>query len=251
MTATHVPRVTALSALLLMLPAAAGAADIVVFCSNGYRTVMQDLVPEFQRTTSNTVAVTYDLSAALARRIEAGERFDLAILTPALVADLEAKGLVNGGTALALAVTPIGLAVKAGGARPNLQSKDAIRQTLLGATSIAFARQGAAAGFFLDLIARLDVRDPLQTRIQALASGAAVADAVASGHAQYGVIPVSEILPVAGISVGGTFPAELGGTVTMTSGLSRASVDAARVLTMFLTSPQAARVLQQHGMQRP
>jgi molybdate transport system substrate-binding protein len=246
-------RTVALVALLVLLPAAGQAADVVVLCSNGYRAVLQDLVPEFQRSTGMTVVPAYDLSANLVRRIESGEQFDLAVLTPALVSELELKGLVKRGTAVNVAVTPIGIAIRSGSERPDLQSVDAVRRTLLGAPSIGYAREGAAAGFFLGLIARLGLADTLKKAIVPLPSGAAVGGAVAEGAVRLGIIPVSEILPLPGIAVGGIFPPELGGTVTMTAGVGGSSTqsEVARALTAFLAGAAALPVLQQHGMSRP
>ena len=72
----------------------AGAAEIKVLCSNGIKAVMEELIPQFEQATKHRVRVTYGLSAALKRQIEAGEVFDLAVLTPALVDDLIKQGKV-------------------------------------------------------------------------------------------------------------------------------------------------------------
>src|SRR5580765_5603674 len=47
-----------------------------VLCSTALRTVMQELVPEFERSTGNKVTVEYGVSTAMQRRVEAGEPFD-------------------------------------------------------------------------------------------------------------------------------------------------------------------------------
>jgi molybdate transport system substrate-binding protein len=239
--------------LLLAGSTPARAADIRVLCSNGYRAVMQDLVPQFQATTPDKIVVTYDLSAALARRIEAGEPFDVAILTPALIDGLATRGLVTSDSRVALAVSPIGLAIRRGTAKPELRPVEALRRTLLGSTSIAYAKEGAAAGFFLALVQQLGLVETLKDRIVPSSSGVAVGASVAKGEVEYGVIPVSEIMPIAGIEVGGTFPTELGSFITMTSGVSRTSnhAAAAHALVTFLTGPQAVPVLRQRGMEPP
>ena len=66
-----------LSTLTVLAQAgAASAAEIKVLCSNGIKAVMEELVPQFEKATKHKVVITYGLSAALKRQIEAGEQFD-------------------------------------------------------------------------------------------------------------------------------------------------------------------------------
>jgi molybdate transport system substrate-binding protein len=240
-------------AILLLLPRAAAAADLRVLCSNGFRAVMNVLVPQFEHATSNRVNVTYGLSAELVRQIRSGEPFDVTILTPALIDELAQQGIVASQSRASLARSAIGVAVRRGAPKPDLHDSDAVRRTMLGASSIAYAKEGASASFFLDLVQRLGLTDALKHKIVASASGAAVAASVASGDIALGVMPVSEILPVAGVEVGGIFPAELSGYITMTAAVSsRASQSGvAAELIRYLTGTSAAAVLQTRGMQAP
>src|SRR2546425_3553961 len=75
-------------AMLLAWPVAAQAADIKVLCSSGFKAVMEELAPQFERATHHKVVVRYGLAAKLKQDIESGEAFDLAILTPAAIDDL-------------------------------------------------------------------------------------------------------------------------------------------------------------------
>jgi molybdate transport system substrate-binding protein len=238
---------------LLAWPATAGAAELKVLCSNGFRAVMEDLVPAFQHTTDHTVKVTYGLAAELARRIEGGEPFDLAILTPAVIDDLAGKGLIARSSSVTLARSPIALAIRRGAAKPDLGTLAAVRNTLLGARSIAYAREGASASFFLGLVERLELSAALAGKIVPVPSGAAVGAALSAGQVDFGVIPVSEILPVPGLDVGGTFPEDQAAFITMNAGISaRASQpSASSALIEFLRAADAVPVLQKRGMQAP
>lgn len=238
--------------ILLAHPCLAGAADITVLCSNGFRAVMQDLVPQFERATAHSVTVRYGLSAAIARQIEAGEAFDLAVLTPALIDDLIAKGTLARGTRVTLARSAIALAIREGSPKPDVRTTDALRRTLLASTSIAYAREGASAAFFLALVQRLGLTPLLQSRIQAVASGEEVGASVSRGNAELGVLPVSEILPIRGVEVAGTFPGEPQGYVTMVVGVSSRAAQrgAASELITFLTAPAALPVIAARGMER-
>ena len=250
------PAITAVlgAAMLLLLahPGVARAAEITVLCSNGFRAVMQDLVPQFERATRHTVTVRYGLSTAIARQIEAGETFDLAVLTPSLIDDLIRKGTLAGDTRVVLARSAIALAIREGRPKPDVRTTDALRRTLLASRSIAYAKEGASAAFFLALVQRLGLTQSLQSRIQVAASGEDVGASVARGDAELGVLPVSEILPIRGVDVAGAFPAEVRGYVTMVAGVSARAPQRAAALELiaFLTDPAVLPVITTRGMER-
>lgn len=238
--------------LVLCAAALASADEVKVLCSNGFREVLRDLLPRFEAATRHSVAVTYGLSTELTRRIDGGEPYDLAILTPALIGDLAKRGRIEGNDTQALARSIITIAVKTGARKPDVSSVAAVTRALRDARSIAYAREGASAAYFRGLLDRLSLASVLSTVVQPLASGAAVGAAVARGDAQYGVLPLSEILPIHGIEAAGPLPVDLRGDITMTAGIgaSAKSRTAARALMTFLASPAADSVLRQKGMER-
>jgi molybdate transport system substrate-binding protein len=242
---------TLLSALLGS--STAHAAEIHVLCSNGFKAVMEDLAPQFERATSNTVRVTYGLSAELSRRIQGGEPFDLAILTPELIDGLAREGRVVADSRTTLARSPIALAMKQGAVRPDLRTDDSLRRTLLSATSIGYAREGASASHFLAVLQQLDLSEMLRSRIVALASGAAVGASVSSGVVELGVLPVSEIMPIAGIEIAGAFPKSRAGFITITAAMGARALEpaASKAFITFLADPSAQPLLVKRGMERP
>lgn len=237
---------------LVAVPTAAMAADVAVYCSNGFRAVMEDLMPRFEQSTNNRVKVTYGLSTDLERRIEAGEAFDLAILTPALIETLAQQGRVVANSRATLARSPIGMATKRGSAALDLRTADGLTRALRTAKSIGYAKEGASAAFFLATVERLGLSRELASRIVAAASGAAVGASVAKGDLELGVLPVSEILPIAGIDVAGVFPGDFAGFITMTAGMSphAANPPATAALVEFLRGPMSDASLRKRGMER-
>ena len=116
----------------------------------------------------------------------------------------------------------------------------------------ATQKEGASAAFFLATVERLGLTQALQGRIVAAESGGAVGASVEKGDLALGVLPVSEILPIAGIDVAGIFPGDLPGFITMTAGVSAHATNApaARELMAFLTTPASEAVLRTRGMER-
>ncbi len=230
----------------------AGAAEITVLCSNGLRAVMQDLVPEFERTSGDRVSVTYSVSAELKKRIDGGERFDLAVLTPALVDDLIRTGRAAADSRVVIARSGMALAVRRGSPKPDMSSVAALRTALIRSRSIAFAREGAGGVFFTALIQRLGVGDAIASTLKPLTTGTDVSQAVARGEAALGVLPLSEVLSAQGVELGGMFPSEVQDYAVMVGAVNQTTPRAAnaRALLTFLMAPRALQTLERRGMER-
>ena len=237
---------------VLTQPGVARAAEIKVLCSNGIRAVMEELIPQFEQATRHKVVITYGLSAALKRQIEAGEAFDMAVLTPALVDDLIKQGKIAGDTRTVLARAGMAIMIRAGASRPDIRTTDALRRTLLASKSIAYAKEGAGGVFFADLAQRLGIADALTSKIKPTTTGVEVGAAVARGDAELGVLPLSEVLTFQGVEALGTFPAEVQGYAVMVAGASAGTRQraAAKELMDFVTAPAALSVIKKKGMER-
>ena len=62
--------------------AAAAAADLKLLTAGAYKPVALDLVPEFEKRTGHKVTVENDTAGGLARRVAAGEYFDVVVMPP-------------------------------------------------------------------------------------------------------------------------------------------------------------------------
>jgi molybdate transport system substrate-binding protein len=248
----RLPLAGLLTLIMIAQASVTSAAEIKIFCSNGIKAVMEDLVPQFEQATGHKVLVRYGLSAVLKRQIEAGEPFDIAILTAPLIDDLIKQVRIEGDTRVTLARSGMALAVRSGTTRPDIRTTDALRQTLLGASSIAYAKEGASGVFFEQLMRKLDLVEALKPKTRLTTTGEEVGASVARGDAELGVLPVSEILPVPGVQVLGTFPADIQGYLVMVAGVSSRAAQhaAAAELIKFVMAPAALPVITKRGMER-
>ncbi len=239
-------------ASLFVSPGLARAADITVLCSNGIRAVMQDLVPQFEKSTGHHVAITYGLAADLKRQIDAGTPFDLAILTQPLIDDGIEKGSLARDTRTVLARAGMAMAIRKGGAKPDVATTEALKRTLLASVSIAFAKEGAAGTFFVALIDRLGMKTALNPKLKPVATGVDVAASVASGAASIGVMPLSEVLPAPGVELLGLFPADVQSYMVMVAATRPGTPQSAPAgeLIRFVASPSVLPVLKAKGMDR-
>src|SRR5450759_933622 len=95
-------------AALLVTMTVAYAAEITVLSSNGVKSVVSELVPQFEKATGNKLNISYGASNLLVKQIDAGTAFDVVIVTPALITDLVQQGKVVDGSAVNIARTGIG-----------------------------------------------------------------------------------------------------------------------------------------------
>src|SRR5882762_6997041 len=165
-----------LACLAVMLAGAgqAGAAEIKVLCSNGLRAVMQELAPEFERASGHKVLVRYGLAAAFKQQIDGGEAFDVVVLTPPLIDDAIKRGLVAADTRSTIGRAGIGVAIRAGGPRPDIGSVEAFKSALLAAKSVGFAKEGASGTYFAGLLGRLGVADAMSQKLKPMPTGVEV-----------------------------------------------------------------------------
>src|SRR3954467_832307 len=83
------------TALLLGLVSTADAAEMKILTAGAMKAVVLELVPAFEKETGHKAVVDNDTAGGLAKRIEGGEAFDLAIITPGVINDLAGKGKVS------------------------------------------------------------------------------------------------------------------------------------------------------------
>src|SRR5512145_559780 len=106
------------------------------------------LIPGFEQAAGTEVGIDFAPTNALLARIKEGDRADVAILTREGVDELAALGILDGGSAVDLVRSMVGLAVKAGAPRPDIGTAEALKAALLAARSISYSRLGASGVFF-------------------------------------------------------------------------------------------------------
>jgi molybdate transport system substrate-binding protein len=249
----HTRRLAAAVLLLIAtFPALAHAAELTVLCSNGLRAVLSEVAPEFERASGHQLAISYSVSAELKKRIDAGERFDVVVLTPVLIDELTAARILRPDTRRPVARSPMGISIRRGAQKPDLGTIEALKATLLAVRSIAFAKQGAGGLYFVALTQRIGLFDQLMPKFRPVVTGQDVSRAVASGDAEIGVQPISEILNVEGVQLAGSFPVSVQDYAVMVAAVSANSLQLpeGRALIDFLTARQLDGALRAAGMER-
>lgn len=238
-------------ALLLARLAAAQDPEIRVLASNGVKAVLEELPPGCERAVGRPISIQFDTSAALRQRIEADESFDVAILTSEIIEVLVRTGLLGFSTPSDLARSAIGVAVRSGGARPDIGTPEALKRALLAAKSITYARDGASRPHIEAMLGRLSIAEEVG-RKTALEQGSTRAMArVAEGRSELGFTLISEIVSAPGIELLGPLPADFQNEVAFRAGVNARSgnAGASAALIGCLSGPAAARTFLSKGME--
>jgi molybdate transport system substrate-binding protein len=211
---------------------------------------MQDLTALYAKATGTALDTDFSPTVALLERLRGGEAADIAILTAQGIDDLIRDGVIQPGTRTDMALSFVGIAVKAGAPKPDISSVAAFKATLLAARSVAYSKIGASGIFFAGLLERLGIAAEVNARAVVVPSGF-TAERLVSGEAELAVQQISELMVVPGIEVVGPLPADVQTVATFSAGLLAGSrqVAMARSLLHFLVSPAIAPALRRAGLE--
>ena len=243
-------------AIVFASPTASEAAEINILTSRAMDHVLTELADAFQRTSDHRIALILAPPAEIERRIVNGEIVDVAMSSEAIIGGLVQLGKIAPDSKLILARVGIGVAVRAGSAKPDISSVEAFKSALLAARSIVYtdpAVGGASGIHFEKVLDRLGILKEIKAKsiLNAQAATTPSAEIVARGEADLGIQLISEILSVPGAELLGPLPTELQAMTAISAGIVTTASEpgAARVLLKFLTSPAAAPVIKAAGME--
>jgi molybdate transport system substrate-binding protein len=225
------------------------AAQITMLSSNGVREAFSELVPQFEKATGHRVQVVWDGTLNIKKRIGSGEVADLVVVPAEDVDALIASGGLTAGSRVDLATSIIGVAVRAGVAKPDVSSSESLKRALLAATSIVIS-SGPSGVHLLELLEKQGILGTVRPRLKQLASGQSVGEALARGEGDLGFQQVSELLHVKGITYVGPLPADNQKVTTFAGGIPKTAKDVAvaREFLTFLKSPRNVAVLKKAGL---
>ncbi len=225
------------------------ATTIDVLSTLALRGVLVAIADEFRALTGLSFAATYKSTNMTLDLIAHGLTADMTIVTREAVDQLVRDGVIVDGSTAALAQSGVGIAVKAGAARPDIGTVDALRRTLLAAKSIAFSRLGASGIHFAHVIERLGIADDV--RRKAHISDSFVGEVAARGEAEIAVQQISELKAVAGVDIVGPLPDGVQKISVFAAGIFRAARNpgGAERLIAFLADPRLAPVVIGTGLE--
>ena len=227
----------------------AQAAEINVMSSLAIKEAYLELVPQFEKESGHKVVTEWVGMVDIKKRLLAGEIVELVVGSAAAVDELiQARKLAPG--RMDLAKSGVAVAVRAGAARPDIGSGEALKRALVAASSIGYS-SGPSGIYLLELFKRMGIAEQMKPKITQTPPGIPVGPLIARGEVEIGFQQLSELLPTKGIDIIGPLPADIQVITTFSAGMhvGAKKPEAAKALVRFLTSPAAAPVMRKKGLE--
>jgi molybdate transport system substrate-binding protein len=245
-----------LASLLLVPIREVSAVELNVLAAGAVEAVVRDVAESFEKESGHTVKLTYAPVGALRDKIYAGELADLTIVTPVIIEQLQARGLVRSGTRTDLGRVGGGIAVRKGVSRPAIGTPEELKRTLLAVKEIYYAdpKIATAGAYFLQVADRLGIGEEVRKKGRTAGGGKdSMALMARSTVEAIGLTQISEILSVAEVELVGPYPGDLQLMTTYTGILIERTLQpaAAEAFLRFLTSPPVQARFRQQGYEVP
>jgi molybdate transport system substrate-binding protein len=234
---------------------AAQASEFRVMTSGAFTAAHLALMPDLARVLKTKV-VTASTSigtgeSSIPNRLKRGEVVDIVIVSDTMLKKFVEDGFVLAQGVTILARSIIAMAVRAGAAKPDISSADALKNTMLRAKSIGYSASVSGTYVTTELVQRLGIADQVLPKCHFVGGGERVGAVVARGDLEIGFQQLSELLPVKGIDHITPLPADLQKVSSFAAGVAASSPDKARARSaiQFLASKEAVQAIKDSGLE--
>jgi molybdate transport system substrate-binding protein len=214
------------------------------------REVLNELLAQYCARSDCAVQLESVGGVDAAKRVQAGEDFDIVFLASEAIDKLAKAGHLIADSKVDLADSGVALAVCAGASKPDVSSADTVRAAVLAAKSMSYST-GPSGVALAKLFEAWGIAEQIKDRIVTAPPGVPVGSLVAKGEVELGFQQLSELIHLPGIELLGNLPDAIQITTTFSAAICQASqhkVEAQALLT-FLTSDQAAAAIRRQGME--
>lgn len=224
--------------------------QIKILTSNSTLPVLNALIPAYEKSSGNTVAISADSAKAMVARIRGGETGDVLVLGNGAVKELTEAGFINGATRRGFARAVVGVGVRSGTPHPDISSVEAFRKTLLAARAIAHTVHGASGMYIPTLIEKLGITAEMKART-VTRPGGYIGTVVVAGEADIALQQIPELLAVPGLDCVGPVPDAVQKSFETTIALFSSSTQAvvAQAMTDFFANPANTPLFREKGLE--
>ncbi len=223
--------------------------SVKVICSIVVRSPFDaDVLPAWKEH-KHGIEIRWHPTSVIMDNIRYGHRADVVIVTAEAMDELIEEGFVDASSRIELVMSKIGLAVKAGEARPDISTRDALINTLTDARSVAYSLGGASGIYFQGLIKTLGIEEAVKSKASTVAAGF-TAEKLISGEASLAVQQISELLVVPGIKIIGPLPDAVQKATYFSAAIFKDVVDphAGESFLCHLQSAASAKAFEAKGL---
>ena len=214
------------------------------------RQVLGELARAWQERTHRPVAIESVGGVDAAKRVAAGEAFDVVVLAADAIQKLDAAGHVVAGSRVDLVDSGVAIAVRDTAQRIDVSTEEALKAAVLAAPTVGYST-GPSGVALIQLFQRWGVAQDLQGRLVQAPPGVPVGSLVARGEVALGFQQYAELIHLQGITILGGMPPGAQIDTTFSGAVCARSTqpDAARELLAFMASPAADEAKRRNGME--
>lgn len=224
--------------------------EIRLMVTDGLRGPLQKVRAEIETALKRTLVVQYSESRVLQKEMESGQPFELALVTADVVDSGMAKGVMLREKA-DIARIRVGVFQRGDAPPQGVGSPAALKQALLGATSIRWSANAAAEPSVQNVFDRLNLAEVLKPRLRPTVLGQ-LNQPVALNAGEYELV-----INIIGETVRpplvllGELPPSLQVPIIVAAGVgANGNADAARAIIAFLLKPAFTPVLEASKLTR-
>lgn len=213
------------------------------------RQLLAELTALWRERSGQDVAIESVGGVDAAKRVQAGEAFDLVILASDAIDKLMAARCLEPDSKVDIVLSGTSVAVPAGAIVPDISSEEAVRAAVRAAPSLSYST-GPSGVALAALFERWGIAEQVKPKIVTPPPGTPVGSLVAKGEVALGFQQLSELIHVQGIRIVGPLPPAIA-IDTVFSGAVRkgsAQAGAAREVLAFMASPETAAAKRRQGM---
>lgn len=213
------------------------------------RSVLNEVIPDFEKQAGITVEIKYGATAKLSERIRGGARGDILIAVAGSINELEAEQILQQGSRVDLVTSDVAMAVMQGAPIPDISTQEAFIATLRAARSFVYSKQGASGMYFASLLKRLGIDEELRSKATVLAEGL-TGEPVARGEIELAVQQMSELMQVSGINIFAKLPPAVQQSTTFSVGVFKdpTKPELINTFTTFMRTPAVTAVYKRQGL---
>lgn len=214
------------------------------------RQLLAELTAAWQQRSGRLVAIESVGGVDAAKRVQAGEPFDVVVLASDAIDKLMAAGCLEPGSKVDLVLSGTSVAVPGGAPLPDIGSEEAVKQAVLAAPSVSYST-GPSGVALAKLFERWGIADAVNGKLVTAPPGTPVGSLVAKGEVALGFQQLSELIHLQGIQIVGPLPQAIAIDTIFSAAVCKGSPRAADVRAMldFMASPQTAQAKRRQGMQ--
>jgi molybdate transport system substrate-binding protein len=229
------------------------AAPLRAISSMATRQLLADLVVAHQRQTGAAWQVESVGGVDAAKRVAAGEAFDLVLLASDAIDELTRQGHLIQGSRVDWVLSSVVVAVPEGVTAPDISSEALLQQAVMQAPSLGIST-GPSGNYVEKLIRGWGLAELLEQRRIVPPPGTPVGQLIAQGKVALGFQQRSEMVGLQGVQVLGPLPDPVAYTTIFSAGVPKALHDQhpnraeVNQFLAFLASSDATPFKHQHGM---